>query len=316
MTCTCGKPTSGAYLCDDCVLTFRWALVNVAAHYADLETIQAKRAQYGNVGSSKASVGRTHPLPVDTRFIQSEPVGECHVARATLAAGTQLRWDAWNTVVAWCRTVMEEQPEVAGPACTDCLHISCNAVRRRRWPRNTVPSMCSYLARQFRWILLERWAPVMLDEWLDLERRLTRMVDRPADRWYAGPCTVGQDDLSYAPLCGADLYASLDQDRVTCHECGWTYDVAGRRAWLLAAAEDRWETASTIARAVVVLADYQQGETRLVRRISDWRARGRIQVRDVTPVQGKSRPRYRIGDVLDLIAADTRDDALKAAKSG
>lgn len=291
ITCTCGQPTSGAWLCDDCTKTFRWAIVNVGAHLADLGTIERREARYGDAGSTKGSIGKTQPLPMDMRFA------------GTKEAGTQLKYDAWATVVAWCRVVMEDQPEVDGTTCPHaCLHIDCAQIRRRRWPSNTVPSMIHYLARQFRHILTQQWAPDMLDEFRDLERRLTWMVDRPPVRWYAGRCGFTDE---YG-TCVAELYAREDRGYIDCPSCGIRHDVGERRTRLLDEADDHLVTATQAARALLTWTEYDGTETKLVDRIRKWRDREQLDVADVTSLHGRDRHLYRLGDIRTLLVADAR----------
>lgn len=296
-TCTCGRPTAGAWLCDDCTLTFRWALANVSAYYVDLETVEVKAARYGSVGATKGSIGKAQPLPVDLRFVDAKPIGPGHRASATLAPGSQLKWDTWNTTVAWCRTVMEDQPELHGPACTDCLHLTCNAIRRRRWPRKTLPSMINYLARQFRLVLSEEWAPVMFDEFRDLERRLGRMINRPPDRWYAGKCSA----VDAHGQCTVDLYATADRGVITCPGCETRHDVGERREILLAEAKDYLVTATEAAGALIAWTDYDGSENKMVDRIRKWRDREKLEVREVTSLLGRDRHLYRLGDIQELM---------------
>ncbi len=59
MTCDCGRPTSGARLCDTCGRTLAYALVAVADFTDDLENIRAKQTRYGT--GSKPSVGKVIP---------------------------------------------------------------------------------------------------------------------------------------------------------------------------------------------------------------------------------------------------------------
>lgn len=297
-TCTCGKPTSGAWLCEKCVKTFRWAIVNVGAHATDLGTIERKQARYGDQGATKGSVGKTQPLVVDMRFAGAKEVG------------SQLAYDAYATVVAWCRTVMDDQPEIIGTACpSPCLHTACAQIRRRRWPRDTVASMVNYLARQFGHIVSQQWAPAMLDEFLDLERRLTRMVDRPPVRWYAGRCGYSDE---YG-TCTAELYAREDRGYIDCPSCGVRHDVAERRDKLLAEAADHLVTATQAARALLTWTDYDGTEAKLTDRIRKWRDRTRpdgtpmLEVADVTSLQGRDRHLYRLGDIQALLIGDAQD---------
>jgi hypothetical protein len=320
-TCSCGKPTSGAWLCERCEKTFRWALVNVGSYLADLETVTTRRARFGVSGSSKGSIGKTVPLPVDMRFVSAgSPSKNDHSGRprpATLAPGAQLKWDAWNTLVAWCRTIMEDQPEVYGPAHDDCLDTSCSQIRRRRFPRNTLTSMVHYLARQFRLILTEQWAPDILDEMLDLERRLARMVDRPADRWYAGKCSARDPFDPPGVLCTAELYATADRGWIECPQCATRHDVSERREFLLAEAKDIRVTATEAARALIAWTDYDGTETKLVDRIRKWRDHDKnpLEVRDVTSLAGRDRHLFRLGDIQERLIGDAQDAQTKRVSS-
>lgn len=290
--CTsCSKPTSGAALCERCTKTLDIALANVAAYYADAgSVVRTRQTRYGSGISTRGSIGKEQPLPVDGRFLDVN------------GSGTQARWDTWNTIVTWCRVVMAEQPELAGPVCVTCLHPSCHAVRRRRWPRNTVPSMCAYLERQRRYVLAEPWAADLLDELTHVERRLRYLVDRPADGWYAGEC--GAVDAETEAVCTRVLYADPTNPFVRCRDCGTTWSVAERRDWLIKEAEDREATVRTLARIVTTLGAHDASESRLENRISQWVTRGRLKPNGKRVIDGKPRPVYRVGDVLDLLARD------------
>lgn len=279
--CGCGRPTAGARLCGHCAKTLAYSLPNIAAYYDDLETVATKRARYGNGAATKGSIGKAQPLPVDLRFA------------GRVAIGTQLRWDAENTVSTWARVVMAEQPEMHGPTCETCLHTSCHAHKRRVWPRDTLRSMCAYLDRQFRHVTSQEWAEAMLDEFTNLEARLARLVDRPADRWYAGKCSV--DD------CPNELYATVERGTVDCRACGIQHDVAERRDFLLREAKDYHVTATEAAGALLAWTDYDGTEEKLVDRIRKWRDREKLAVADVTSLLGKDRHLYRLGDIQALM---------------
>lgn len=330
--CTCGRPTAGEWLCDDCQTTFKWALVNVAAYYPDLGTIANKQARYSSQGVTKGSIGKEQPLVVDMRFVNGQPIGGRDYVTARRAPGSRLRWEAWATIVAWCRAVMEDQPEIdttptAGPAHEDCghgscirargvcatvcLHVTCAQVRRRRWPDNTIPSMCNYLARQFRHIASQQWAPDMMGELLDLEKRLRWMVDRPADKWYAGRCSAGDED----GVCQVELYASTERGKVTCTGCGAVHDVDKRRDILLDEAKNYHVTATEAASALLAWTDYDGSETKLVDRIRKWRDREQLEVADVTSLMGRDRHLYRLGDIQDLLVGDAQEEQGKRLNS-
>lgn len=316
VACLCGRPTSGTWLCKNCVKTLRWSLVNVSAHYGDLGTVSRKQARYGTTGASKGSIGKTQPLPVDMRFT------------GTKEAGSQLKYDAWFTVVAWTRTVMAQRPEFQltnGPAhpwacdhatcltargaCTSiCLHTVCAQIRVRRWPSGSVASMIHYLARQFDWITRQQWVHAFMSEFLDLEHRLTRMVNRPVDRWYAGRCGAGDQ---YA-TCETELYASAERGHIDCPGCGIRHDVSERRAILLNEAKEYLVTATEAAKALMAWTDYDGTEKKLVDRIAKWRDREKLDVADVTSLLGRDRHLYRLGDVQDLLVGDAQDAQAKS----
>lgn len=304
----CSQPTAGARLCARCTKTLDVAIANSRAYIADLDTVRTRQSRYSAV-AGKTPAGREQPLPVDLRFTDAYPD-----PRSSAGEGSRLEADARSTIVGWVRIIIDEHPPVrwAGPVCRNCLHRSCNQARLRRAPEDNLISCCHYLQRQLPYIAAAEWAEEILDELLDLERRLCRFVDRPADRWYAGPCTAGLRAMEAAWFCGAELYAVPGRDTVTCRECDWTYPVEERRAWLLAAAEDRLENAATIARAVLVLGQADGTETQLASRIRQWARRRRITVRSTRTIEGKLQPLYRVGDVLDLLAEDARHAVEKA----
>lgn len=279
----CTKPTTGAHLCTSCETTLAYALANIAAYDADLRTVAERRTRYGTQ-AGKPSIGKTQPLPVDMRFVDTANHGGA-------GRGTALAEDVRNTLVGWCRVVAEHNPPRPGTHCAGvCLHASCAVVRRTAPPEDTVPSMVRYLARQMRAIRREDWIGDMLDELLYLEKRLARFVDRPPERWYAGKCD-----------CGVDLYAQADRGAVRCDGCSAEYDVATRRDFLLAEACDCLVTASEAAGALIAWTDYDGTVEKLTDRIRKWRDRDQLEVRDVTSLNGRDRHLYRLGDIQSLL---------------
>lgn len=302
--CTCGRPTAGAPLCEKCTRTLEYALVNVMVYLADLETVASRQARYGDGTASKGSVGREQPLPVDMRFVSAKRGG------AALAAGARLRTDVTRTLRAAAIRLMRGQQPIPGPVCHGlCLHVSCAHIRKAAHPvLGDVPSVVRYLARQR--VQSVPWAPRLLTELLDLEHRLVRMVDRPAERWYAGKCTMrltGGLAEEYGPTCPVDLYARDVKGQLDCPLCGAVHDIATRRDILLDAAKDQWVTATQAASALIAWTDYDGTESKLVDRVRKWRDRGKLEVQDVTSLKGKDRHLYRLGDVQDLLVGDAQN---------
>lgn len=293
--CTwCGSEDvhDGAFLCERCVTTLDISLGNVSAYYDDLDTLRQKRSRYGSTGSSKGSIGKAQPLPVDGRFLDAT------------GQGSQVAWDTRNTVTTWTRVILDEWPPALGPTCANCLHVSCHEIRRRTHPRDTVAACCAYIAGWRNRLTSHEWATELLDEMLDLERRLRRIVDRPADAWYAGACGSVTDTDNGEVICTRELYAEPGSPFVQCRDCSCTYDVAARRKALLAEAEDREATVRTLARIVTTLGASEASEARIENRINVWVTRGRLTSNGRRVIDGRPRPVYRVGDVLDLLASD------------
>lgn len=286
MTCTCDGNPTGVYLCASCDKTLAYALLAVADFHEELGTIRAKMTRFGN-GSTKGSIGKTVPAPIDLRFASCTDEGQ------------RLLDDSRATVVAWSRTVMDEQDDVTGPLCgAPCLHTSCNTLRIRRHPRDTVRSMCAYLDRQHRWISGREYAPALMDEMRNLEGRLRRMVNPPQARWSAGFCE-----------CGAELRMLVGRSYTRC-QCGITHSADERREYLLSEAEHMLVTASEAAGALSAWTDYDGSVSDLMRRISDWGRRGQVLSRGNVTVSGQERPAYRLGDIREQLEADARRKAL------
>lgn len=165
-----------------------------------------------------------------------------------------------------------------------------------------------------------------------------RIIDRPADLWFAGQCGA---ELGDGVLCQVPLYARAAHgqeapdpddvlvctDRAGLTGCGTTWVVGERRAWLLTLALDQIADTPTLTRALNRL-----GRTIVPRRLRDWKARGKIRDRGracpvhaalVWAAPGLRRAGcsactdagpslWRVGDVIDLL---DQADAVAAARA-
>lgn len=162
-------------------------------------------------------------------------------------------------------------------------------------PADTLTALSRWLLWRVDGLALHEAGSDAVDEITDAVTKCHRIIDRPADRWFAGPCNAELED---GAECGRDLYAVAEKGNVKCTGCGAVYDIAERRTWLLAAAEDRLHDATTIARSVSWL-----GASPLnAARVRQWASRGRI----VAKGHDGNQPLYRIGDAIDLLAASTK----------
>ena len=127
-----------------------------------------------------------------------------------------------------------------------------------------------------------------------------RAIDRGADLDYAGPCGADID----GETCPEDLYVAHDALVARCRTCGTEWDVPERRATLLEVARDRLVTTTEACRAVKTYG--ANGEHVTPAMLRGWKHRGRI-VGHPDPRDG--RDRYRLGDVLDLMAGHAKTGA-------
>lgn len=294
--CRCGKPTVSTVICKSCTKTMTRALENVADYCADLETLRTKQTRYGS-GSGGRTIGKSMPLGFDARFDRD-------------GAGTVAEKLARQVLASWAAKVARERRPVAGPVCAGpCLHRTCAEIEKRRArPRPTVPGCVEYLTSHVKHIVARDYAPELLDLLLDVEKRLRKLIDRPADLWYAGRCGSETDMLDEhdqvvdVAVCDRELYARLGAVSVRCPVCGCEYDVAARRDTLLDEAEDRQATVESIVRIVTTLGDVKVSSAKISARVRTWAQRGKLTAHGTRVVDGRERPTYRVGDVLDLLA--------------
>lgn len=253
-TCPCGQPTGETtYICSSCTNQLWNTLDAIPDLLVDLDLTRTRQRSYGTTTSRPA--------------------------------GDALPWhEAASRSIADLRTALY--------ACVDrCIGqriASSEQVETTLRPASkALDDVARWLQVRVDQIAGKPWAP-------DARRLITahnhalKVIDRPPEHTYAGPCQV----------CGADLYTLPDQPAVRCAGCGTVEDVARRRSYLLAAVDDHLATATEIARALTSLAMPVTSE-----RIRQWKHRERLQARAHEPHTGH--PLYRVGDVIDLLLADT-----------
>ncbi|MFC8732166.1 hypothetical protein ACFT5B_06890 [Luteimicrobium sp. NPDC057192] len=118
-------------------------------------------------------------------------------------------------------------------------------------PFDTLQALGPWLAAQVGWLRQQPDGPAAIDEMTAGLRNALRVIDRPADRKYAGPCTATiTDPDGLARDCDGELYARPGAHAIPCPSCGAEYDVADRRAWLLAQIDDMAFPVSDLARVL------------------------------------------------------------------
>lgn len=274
-TCTissCSHPTAGGTVCVSCLGRLRADLVKVADLIKDLDDQVARRTCTGpRVGSPSTEVG----LPYN-------------------AGAAEVRDDLRNVLSTWVRDLWEsygprrevpvDESVLGGESVTEWVLEPLDL-------DNTLPEMAAWLRRHPSWIEYHPAGSELVDEITDAVERARRAVDLPPARVYCGPC----------PECGADLYARPERAVVACRECEARHDVDALRAKLLDAARDTLATAAEVARALPRLL----GRELSPNTVRTWAHAGKLTKR---ALDERGRPRYLVGDVIDLaLAAPVRN---------
>jgi len=157
----------------------------------------------------------------------------------------------------------------------------------------------AWLARHVGAVRHRDWAPALAVDLKAASDQGWRVIDRPEELWYAGPCggSIRQPDGFLE--CGWKLWARLDEPMIKCRNCHTTWDVLARRKWLSEAGRAHLESAGVIASAVTIMRRRRLPAST----IRSWAHRGHLAAMGTYD----GRTLYRVGDVLDLLEQSERD---------
>ena len=332
----CGYPCPDqAYLCEKHTKALREELLKVEKIADEFDAVLARQTNVR--GLDRGAGSSEQPLPYDDRV-------------------TQARWLLTATVTTWAREVAEERgidllavlPLPLGPSCVGGLHCvvhgSCRAIRGLGAPTEEALA-AALLLDNVSWLRFQRYADHAADELISTIRASEYLVDLRGERLYLGRCGAASGDRAQCPCdchvaglgaacsidggcglefhvaatgarCGRDLYAQPGRSTATCPACKTPYDVAERRAHVLAIAENHRAPAGEIS----ALCRHMLGADVSTAMIRGYARRGRISAHGtMTDQRGKEVPAYRVGDVVDVVRATRKSpalqrDARKAAK--
>lgn len=199
MSCNCGKPTrDDAYVCDDCLSDLARALGDVPwlVEQLDITLTKARGVDYSAMGGSPSSE-RPLMLPF-----------------AAYEATNGLR----QALVMWVRFCDEESIRHQSPK---------NAL-----PADTLHAMSAWLLWRVDGLGLSDLGADAVSEITRAVGRAMQVIDRPAERKYAGPCE-----------CGRDLYSKPGAKMTKCKGCEREYDVEAMVTWMRASVLGRLVTA-------------------------------------------------------------------------
>lgn len=192
--CACGRPTrNSATVCETCGDQLARALGDVPWLDGELETSTSRQQgiDYRRVGGgSGGKKPAERPLPVS--WAPSE-------ARTHLKA----------LLVSWVRLCAAEDVRNSSP------HPGL--------PDDNLPAISRWLMWRIDGLLLHDAGHDAVEEITDAVAKCHRLIDRPADQEFYGPCE-----------CGRDLYAKPNAPQVKCRACDRTYDTAEMAEWMRA----------------------------------------------------------------------------------
>lgn len=192
-------------------------------------------------------------------------------------AASEVRWAADNVVSTWARDVAETYPH-------------------RPLTATSTPEAAEWLVGVSGLLAEHPAAGELYDEITDSVAQMRRAIDRPGEQIALGECGAE------GGTCDERLYSPPQRGVVRCPACGSEWDVRQRSEQLARQLDDQLDTAATIARALV-----QVGISVTSAMIRGYAHRETIRQYGPHPLDTMARPRYRVGDVLDIVTRQEAD---------
>ena len=268
--CGCSRPTTGGALCPLCDSEMEKLSAELPAMIALLYDAMGGQARF----TSSAGGGRAQKSTKDENGDTSIETGIDLPANATTAS---------TLLKAYLRR-------------TTRLLMDAGAAHPIRLPADELVPMAWFL---YSHLAAFRRLPEVYDlkeELRQLTGRITRLVDRPVDRVFAGICSQPTD----VGDCPENLYAARGAAYIRCKRCGHQHRVSERQEVMRRVAEDTLMTAKELRAALPMLGVVLNPAT-----FRKWKERGRLEVKGETY---RGDDMFRCGDVLDLcFEAENRD---------
>lgn len=262
---SCGRPTRDTLmLCDQCVWEIRQALDPDAAHPdrsipAMLDDLATTLTRQARITQRNGkSKSAVHPVPF-------------HIRASDIAA------HARAVLVGWVRVLAGDNPEL--------------------YPRDSLRAMTAWLLKRLDAIAMHEAAAEIHAEITDTAARIRYVIDRPADRLYAGTCGTAFAEQHH---CDEPLYAHPGSPVVRCADCGTVHDVAKRREAMLKRLDDRLVTAAEFAGlATYLIQDMGRSREQTRKLVNQWHKRGLLERKNHA-----GDPLFRFADAIAVLARD------------
>lgn len=276
-TCStgCGRPTRDTLaLCEQCIWEIKQALDpdNDLSIPALLDDLATTLTRQARIAQRNGSRSSERPVPF-------------HVRAGDIAD------HARSVLTGWVRALANDQSD--------------------RYPADTLLAMAAWLLRHINDIATHEAAADIHSEIIDTATSIRRVIDRPADRIYAGVCAAMFAEAS--PPCTEPLYAHPGAGVVRCIDCGTVHQIDKRREDMLRRLDDRLVTAAEFARlATYLIEDFGRSREQTRKLVNQWHKRGLLE-RHSDDRNGD--PLFQFGQVKLLLARDqARRDQRDAEK--
>lgn len=270
----CGRPADN--MCGICWKELKTCLEDVEQLLPDLDVAVSRQAKIGG-----SAVG----------FVTGSSERQIPPNLGAAATVQHLR----DTLARWVHRLAQAESHVV------VLDLVVHPLPLSRW-----------LLRHPSWIAGHASAAELHAEITGAVRRARGVVYGPPPQVYLGICSAPIatpdefDPAAEETECPRDLYAAKDRSTVVCPECRCSHDTAYRRKRMLDAMENQLLSATELSRA---LPPYLDREV-TANMIYGYAKRGRLvahgsvlaEVNSNLTVKGRQIPRYRVGDVLDVLA--------------
>lgn len=310
----CGRPTE-TQLCHIDLKNLLDDLREIETLLPDLDVAVTRQAKIG--GSSVGFVSGSSEQRIPVHLGASAVVAEL---RDKLAVWVHTLWEEnaprWHRCTACGTEDRSGRGADCKPGCptewethVDPLDVAVHPLPLSKW-----------LLRHPSWMAGHTEAAGLYDDVTTAVRHAKGVIYGPQARIYLGICSAAMTitvPLDAGPVtvtlqCEMDLYGRKDREFMACPDCGAEHDVAARRKVMLDAMEDQLLTATELSRALPTYLS-QDLTASMIR---GYALRGRLLahgtvdadpddgvVEGVLVVAGRRRaPRYRVGDVLDVLA--------------
>lgn len=211
--CECGRPTRGDtfVVCEHCGDSLNRALGDVPWVAAEMPTTVARqrgvdyRAATGSKGPKKPT---ERPMPAN-------------LGAAEALSNLKALLVSWTLLCHEERVRHYSRPPITGPTCQECEHSTCERIRRGDLPADNLPALSRWLMNRVDGLMLHEAGSEAVHEITSAVAHCYRLIDRPAERSYAGPCE-----------CGRDLYRKPGATDAKCETCGNVYEAQALRDWM------------------------------------------------------------------------------------